>query len=88
MANNYEEALREAKNALEDISERGEEAISEEEWDDVEKELFTPEEIAMSDLRVAIIGAMIKARQAGMTCDEVEAITKEAFKEHRDMVTA
>lgn len=32
-------------------------------WDDFEKEIFTPEEIAESDLRVAIIGELIKARQ-------------------------
>ncbi|MCC8068383.1 MAG: helix-turn-helix transcriptional regulator [Ruminococcus sp.] len=32
-------------------------------WEDVRKELFTPEEIAESDLRVAIIGELIKARQ-------------------------
>lgn len=32
-------------------------------WDDVRKEIFTPEEIAKSDLRVAIIGELIKARQ-------------------------
>lgn len=29
----------------------------------MQKELFTPEEIAASDLRVALIGADIKARQ-------------------------
>ena len=32
-------------------------------WDDVRKELFTPEEIAESDLRVAVIGALIEARE-------------------------
>jgi hypothetical protein len=32
-------------------------------WDDVRKEIFTPEEIAESDLRVALIGELIKARQ-------------------------
>ena len=32
-------------------------------WDEVEQELFTPEEIAESNLRVAIIGELIKARQ-------------------------
>ena len=32
-------------------------------WDDFEKEIFTPEELAESDLRVAIIGELIKARQ-------------------------
>lgn len=33
------------------------------EWADFRKELFTPEEIAESNLRVAIIGEIIKARQ-------------------------
>ena len=32
-------------------------------WDEVRNELFTPEEIAASDLRVALIGELIKARQ-------------------------
>ena len=32
-------------------------------WDELERELFTPEEIAASDLRVALIGELIKARQ-------------------------
>ena len=31
-------------------------------WDELERELFTPEEIAESDLRVALIGEFIKAR--------------------------
>ena len=32
-------------------------------WDELEQELFTPEEIAASDLRVSLIGEFIKARQ-------------------------
>ncbi|MCD8130802.1 MAG: helix-turn-helix domain-containing protein [Lachnospiraceae bacterium] len=32
-------------------------------WDDVRNEIFTPGEIAESDLRVALIGEIIKARQ-------------------------
>ncbi len=32
-------------------------------WDELERELFTPEEIAASDLRVNLIGELIKARQ-------------------------
>ena len=32
-------------------------------WEEVEKELFTPEEIAECDLKVALIGELIKARQ-------------------------
>ena len=31
-------------------------------WDEFEKEFYTPEEIAESDLRVALIGELIKAR--------------------------
>ncbi len=33
------------------------------EWNEIEKELFSPEEIAESDLRVALIGELVKARQ-------------------------
>ena len=32
-------------------------------WDEVRKEIFTPQEIAESNLRVALIGELIKARQ-------------------------
>lgn len=32
-------------------------------WEDLQKELFTPEEIAASNLRVSLIGELIKARQ-------------------------
>ena len=32
-------------------------------WEEVRAELFTPEEIAESNLRVALIGELIKARQ-------------------------
>lgn len=32
-------------------------------WEDVQKELFTAEEIRESNLRVALIGELIKARQ-------------------------
>ena len=31
-------------------------------WDDLRSELFTPEEIAECDLKVAIIGGLIKTR--------------------------
>lgn len=32
-------------------------------WDEVRKEIFTPEEIAESNLRVSLVGELIKARQ-------------------------
>ena len=44
-------------------------------WDDVEKALFTPEEIAESDLRVALIGELVKARQErGITQKKMEEL--------------
>lgn len=45
-------------------------------WEEFEKEYFTPEEIAASDLRVTIIGELIKARrEKGLTQKEFENIT-------------
>lgn len=32
-------------------------------WDELEQELFTPEEIEESNMRVALIGELIKARK-------------------------
>ena len=46
-------------------------------WDDVEKEMFTPEEIAESDLRVALIGELIKARQEkGISQKQLEELKR------------
>ena len=76
MANSYEEALQEARTALEDIRERGEEAVSKEEWDDVERELFTPQEIAESNLRVALMGELIRARhEQGISQKRLEKLS-------------
>ena len=45
-------------------------------WDEIEQELFTPEEIAESNLRVAIIGELIKARQEqGISQKKLEEIS-------------
>lgn len=45
-------------------------------WDDVRKDNFTREEIAESDLRVALIGELIKARkERGITQRELEEIS-------------
>ena len=45
-------------------------------WADVRKELLTPEEIAESDLRVAVIGELIKARkERGLSQRELEALS-------------
>lgn len=45
-------------------------------WEEVERELFTPEEIAESRLRVALIGEIIKARQEkGITQKQLEELS-------------
>lgn len=45
-------------------------------WGEVRDELFTPEEIAESNLRVALIGELIKARQEkGITQKELEKMS-------------
>lgn len=45
-------------------------------WEEVEKELFTPEEIAKSDLRVAVIGEQIKARnERGLSQRELSSLS-------------
>lgn len=45
-------------------------------WKDIREQYFTTEEIAESDLRVSIIGELIKARQQkGITQRELEAMS-------------
>lgn len=45
-------------------------------WEDVKKEYFTPEEIAESELRVALIGELVNARkEKGITQQQLEAMT-------------
>lgn len=45
-------------------------------WSDVEKELFTPEEIAENKLKVALIGELVKARkEKGITQRELETLS-------------
>lgn len=45
-------------------------------WDEVRAELFTPEEIAESDLRVALMGELIKARQEkGLSQKKLEELS-------------
>lgn len=45
-------------------------------WDEVEGELFTPEEIAQSNLRVSLIGELIKARkERGISQKKLEQLS-------------
>ena len=44
-------------------------------WEDIENEIYTPEEIAESDLRVALMSEIITARsERGITQKELEAL--------------
>ena len=75
MAETYEEALAEAQAALQDLKERGDAAIGGT-WEELEKEIFTPEEIAASDLRVALIGEFVKARnEKGISQRKLEELS-------------
>lgn len=58
----YKKELRTAESKLADVRERGEDAIGES-WDDIRETLLTPEERAASNLRVAMMVELIKARQ-------------------------
>ena len=45
-------------------------------WEDVRKEMFTSEEIAESNLRVALIGELVKARkERGLSQKQLEELT-------------
>jgi len=45
-------------------------------WDDIEKELFTPEEIAASDLRVDLMIQIARARkESGITQKKLEEMS-------------
>ena len=45
-------------------------------WDDFKREMYTPEELAESKVRVAIIGELIKAREEdGITQKQLEEMS-------------
>ena len=45
-------------------------------WEDVRQEMFTPEEIAESNLRVALIGELVKARtERGLSQKQLEELS-------------
>ena len=58
----YKSEVEQAIKKLEEVKARGEESLSDE-WEQVRKEIFSPEEIAASDLRVSIVKELIKARK-------------------------
>ncbi|GHV31234.1 hypothetical protein FACS1894167_13290 [Synergistales bacterium] len=75
MDKQYKEELEKAKANLADLKERGEAAIGES-WESFEKRVYTPEQIAESNIRVALISELIRARQEqGITQKRLEELS-------------
>lgn len=71
----YNAELTIAKANLEDLRARGTAAIGES-WDEIEHELYTPEEIAASDLRVAMMLELASARkERGISQKKLEELS-------------
>jgi hypothetical protein len=58
----YKQAIEQAKENLADLRERGADAIGGD-WETLRTEIFTPEEIAASNLRVAVMVELTRARR-------------------------
>ena len=58
----YKEEIKIANAAFTDLKERGDNALGET-WTEFEKDIFTSEELIESNLRVALVGELIKARK-------------------------
>jgi len=75
MDKQYKEELAVAEANLADFKERGDDAIGDS-WDELRNELFTPEERAASDLRVAVMLELINARnQKGISQKKLEELS-------------
>jgi len=71
----YKRELNQAKANLADLRERGTDAIGES-WDDVERNLFTPEELAASNVRVSLMLELTKARnERGLSQRKLEELS-------------
>ena len=74
MSSEYREAMEQAKANLEDVRKRGTQTLIK--WSDVEKELFTLEELTSSDLRVALMTELANARhEQGISQRKLEELS-------------
>lgn len=74
-ASQYKQALEMAKTNLDDLRERGADAIGEN-WEDVQRELFSTEEISASNLRVGLMLELVKARtEHGLSQRKLEELS-------------
>lgn len=73
--NEYKKEFKIAEANYADLKKRGNEAVGENALEYIDS-FLTPEEIAESDLRVALIGEMIKARkEKGITQKQLEKLS-------------
>jgi len=73
--NEYKQAIKQAKRNLTDAHERGAEALGGS-WEELRKELFTPEELAVSAIRVAIMIEVANARkERGLSQKKLEGLS-------------
>ena len=71
----YKQAIKQARENLADAKERGADAIGGD-WETLRKELFTPEEIAASNLRVAMMIELANARkERGISQKKLEELS-------------
>lgn len=71
----YKKELTHAKENLADLQKRGAGAIGGS-WNELRKEFFTPEENAASDLRVAMMAELVRARkELGISQKKLEELS-------------
>ncbi len=71
----YAKAIAQARSNLEDLRERGADAIGENALEFIDS-ILTPEEISESNLRVSIIGELIRARnEKGISQKKLEELS-------------
>ena len=71
----YMQAIAQAEANLADLRERGDDALGES-WDELQQELFTPEEIAASELRVKMMIEIARARrERGISQKKLEELS-------------
>ena len=71
----YNQAIEQAKANLAELRERGADVIGGD-WEALRKEIYTPEEIAASDLRVAVMAELARARrERGISQKKLEELS-------------
>ena len=74
MGNKYQKSIKQAKENLSDAKKRGISGFGK--WTELRKELFTPEEIAASAVRVELMSELVRARnEQGISQKKLEELS-------------